>query len=195
MNRARSGFTLVEVLVALVIVAVALAAGMRAAAGVVDGAQRQADVSAAQWCADNQLTALKLSRQLPGLGTADFSCEQLGRTYNGTLRTQPTPNPNFRRVEALVRGEDGHLTVAEADSVDESQIIVFDSHAKDPGLAFGLSRLSKVKSLRDTAIGVFRDVERPSYDRLVREQIASVRESGEGDLESLIRGKDTWTVS
>ena len=114
MNRARSGFTLVEVLVALVIVAVALAAGMRAAAGVVDGAQRQADVSAAQWCADNQLTALKLSRQLPGLGTADFSCEQLGRTYKGTLRTQPTPNPNFRRVEALVRGEDGQplLTVS-----------------------------------------------------------------------------------
>lgn len=108
------GFTLVEVLVALAIVAVALAAGMRAAAGVVDGAQRQADVSAAQWCADNQLTALKLSRQLPGLGTDDFSCEQLGRTYKGTLRTQPTPNPNFRRVEALVRGEDGQplLTVS-----------------------------------------------------------------------------------
>ncbi|MFY7917138.1 MAG: type II secretion system minor pseudopilin GspI, partial [Rubrivivax sp.] len=54
------GFTLVEVLVALAIVAVALAAGMRAAAGVVEGAQRLADITAAQWCADNQLTALKL---------------------------------------------------------------------------------------------------------------------------------------
>jgi general secretion pathway protein I len=40
------GFTLVEVLVALAIVAVALAAGMRAAAGVVEGARRLADVTA-----------------------------------------------------------------------------------------------------------------------------------------------------
>lgn len=107
------GFTLVEVLVALAIVAVALAAGMRAAAGVVEGARRLADVTAAQWCADNQLTALKLSRQFPGVGDADFSCEQLGRQYRGTLRTRPTPNPNFRRVDAVVRNADGQplLTV------------------------------------------------------------------------------------
>jgi general secretion pathway protein I len=107
------GFTLVEVLVALAIVAVALAAGMRAAAGVVEGAQRLADITAAQWCADNQLAALKLSRQFPGVGDADFSCEQLGRQYRGTLRTRPTPNPNFRRVDAVVRNADGQplLTV------------------------------------------------------------------------------------
>jgi 2-oxoglutarate/2-oxoacid ferredoxin oxidoreductase subunit beta len=97
--------------------------------------------------------------------------------------------------KVVVRGADGHLMVADAAEVHESEIIVFDSHAKDPGLAFALSRLSKVKSLRDSAIGVFRDVERPSYDRLVREQVATVREAGEGDLEALIRGKDTWTVS
>ena len=107
------GFTLVEVLVALAIVAVALAAGMRAAAGVVEGARRLADVTAAQWCADNQLTALKLSRQFPGVGDADFSCEHLGREYRGTLRTRPTPNPNFRRVDAVVRDANGQtlLTV------------------------------------------------------------------------------------
>ena len=107
------GFTLVEVLVALAIVAVALTAGMRAAGGVVEGARRLADVTAAQWCADNQLAALKLSRQFPGVGDADFSCEQLGRQYRGTLRTRPTPNPNFRRVDAVVRNADGQplLTV------------------------------------------------------------------------------------
>ncbi|MGA1502087.1 MAG: 2-oxoacid:ferredoxin oxidoreductase subunit beta, partial [Candidatus Nanopelagicales bacterium] len=97
--------------------------------------------------------------------------------------------------KVVVRGTDGHLMVANAAEVDQSEIIVFDSHAKDPGLAFALSRLSKVKSLRDSAIGVFRDVERPSYDRLVREQVATVREAGEGDLGALIRGKDTWTVT
>ena len=95
----------------------------------------------------------------------------------------------------VVRGDAGHLAVADASSVDPSRIIVFDSHAEDPGLAFGLSRLADVHSLRDTAIGVFRDVQRPSYDRLVREQVASVRDQGAGDLAALLRGKDTWTVN
>lgn len=100
-----SGFTLVEVLVALAIVAVALAAGMRAAGALTDNSQRLADVIAAQWCADNALTNLRLRRQMPDVGDADFSCEQLGTTYRGSLATRPTPNPNFRRVEAIVRNE------------------------------------------------------------------------------------------
>ena len=95
----------------------------------------------------------------------------------------------------VVRGEGGHIAVANADDVAESEIIVFDSHAEDPGLAFALSRLADFHSLDNTAIGVFRDVTRPSYDRLVREQVAAVRANGEGDLQSLLRGKDTWTVS
>ncbi|MEY3733213.1 MAG: hypothetical protein RL347_572 [Actinomycetota bacterium] len=99
------------------------------------------------------------------------------------------------RDKVVVRGDDGHLAVADADSVDPARIITFDSHAEDPGLAFGLSRLAHVHSLRDTPIGVFRDVQRPSYDRLVREQVASVRDQGQGDLAALLRGKDTWTVS
>jgi len=99
------------------------------------------------------------------------------------------------RDKVVVRGDDGHLAVADADSVDPARIITFDSHAEDPGLAFGLSRLAHVHSLRDTPIGVFRDVQRPSYDRLVREQVASVRDQGQGDLAALLRGKDTWTVT
>ena len=68
---------------------------------------RLAEVVAAQWCADNALSNLRLTRQLPGVGDADFSCEQLGRPYAGTLATRPTPNPNFRRVDAQVSDEEG----------------------------------------------------------------------------------------
>lgn len=103
----RRGFTLVEVLVALAIVAIALGAGLRAAGVLTDNSQRLADVIAAQWCADNQLTNLRLSRQFPGIGDADFSCEQLGRSYPGKLVTRPTPNPSFRRVDAVVTDADG----------------------------------------------------------------------------------------
>jgi general secretion pathway protein I len=105
------GFTLIEVLVALAIVAIALGAGLRAAAVLTDNADRLASVSQAQWCADNQLTGLRLAHTLPGIGDADFTCEQLGRTYQGQLQTRPTPNPNFRRVDAVVRDEAGRPLV------------------------------------------------------------------------------------
>lgn len=102
------GFTLLEVLVALAVVAIALGAGLRAAGVLTDNAARLADVVAAQWCADNQLTNLRLSRSFPGVGEADFSCEQLGRSYPGKLITRSTPNPSFRRVDAQLSDAEGH---------------------------------------------------------------------------------------
>jgi general secretion pathway protein I len=103
------GFTLLEVLVAMAVTAIALAAGLRAAGALTDNAQRLSEVMAAQWCADNQLTALRLSRTFPGVGDADFRCEQLGREYGGKLLTRPTPNPSFRRVDVQVSDGDGRL--------------------------------------------------------------------------------------
>jgi general secretion pathway protein I len=101
------GFTLIEVLVALTIVAITLGAGIKAAGALANNAQRLADVSAAQWCADNQLTALKLTKQFPSVGDSDFGCEQLGKSFAGKLVVRPTPNPNFRRVDAQVADEAG----------------------------------------------------------------------------------------
>jgi general secretion pathway protein I len=102
------GFTLLEVLVALAIVAISLGAGLRATGVLTDNAQRLRDVMAAQWCAENQLTALRLARVFPGVGDADFSCEQLGRRYPGKLVTRPTLNPSFRRVDANISDDAGH---------------------------------------------------------------------------------------
>jgi general secretion pathway protein I len=105
------GFTLIEVLVALAVVAIALGAGLRAAGVLTDNAQRLSDVVAAQWCADNQLTALRLARTFPGIGDADFGCEQLGRSYLGKLVTRQTPNPSFRRVDAEMSDAEGRPLV------------------------------------------------------------------------------------
>lgn len=109
--KAARGFTLIEVLVALVIVAIALGAGIKAAGALGNNAERLAQVSAAQWCAENLLTELRLTYQaqgqLPDIGESPLSCEQLGRSYTGKLTVSPTPNPNFRRVDAAVADDQG----------------------------------------------------------------------------------------
>ena len=101
------GFTLIEVLVALTIVAITLGAGIKAAGALANNSQRLADASAAQWCADNQLTALRLANTTPPIGDSEFGCSQLGLSYSGKLVTRPTPNPLFVRVDALMSDENG----------------------------------------------------------------------------------------
>lgn len=105
--RGARGLTLIEVLVALAIVAITLATGIKAAGALTDNAQRLADVTAAQWCADNQLTGLRLAKLFPSVGDTDFGCEQLGIAYLGRIAVRPTPNPNFRRVDAVIRDAAG----------------------------------------------------------------------------------------
>jgi general secretion pathway protein I len=108
MTRCRPrGFTLIEVLVAVAIVAVTLGAGVKAAGALTDNTQRLADVSAAQWCADNHLTGLRLARITPPVGDSEFTCVELGQTYRGRLTARPTPNPLFVNIDALIADDAG----------------------------------------------------------------------------------------
>lgn len=108
---AQRGFTLVEVLVAVAIVALVLAAGSRAGGTVMDNAQRLQDVTLAQWCADNQLSELRLIHEFPNEGVQSFTCSQLGETLNGSMKVQGTPNPSFRRVDVSVLDASGHSLI------------------------------------------------------------------------------------
>jgi 2-oxoglutarate ferredoxin oxidoreductase subunit beta len=89
------------------------------------------------------------------------------------------------------------LTVRRTDEVDAGEILVHDSGVTDPAYAFALSRLPGL-DLRHTPIGVFRDVARPSYDELVRDQVdtavAGRARSLDDELDSLLTSGDTWTI-
>ena len=101
-KRQPSGFTLIEVLVSLAIVAIALVAGLQATSALTRNALRQSDVLLGQMCAENELVRMRLSRQLPDVGDNSLPCEQGGRVLQVTTSVRPTPNPQFRRVDAQV---------------------------------------------------------------------------------------------
>jgi general secretion pathway protein I len=109
------GFTLIEVLVALGIVAIALVAGLQATTALTNNAMRQSDVLLAHICAENVLVSVRLSRQMPGVGDSSVPCEQAGRTFNVNVAVLPTPNPSFRRVDAQVM--DGAIPVLRLSTV------------------------------------------------------------------------------
>ncbi len=100
-----SGFTLIEVLIALGIVALALAAGSQATMSLTRNAQRQSDLLLADICAENELAKVRLARQMPPVGDAGSTCVQAGVSFNVTTATIATLNPNFRRVDVQVRDE------------------------------------------------------------------------------------------
>ena len=107
--------------------------------------------------------------------------------------------------EPIVFGADGEycvvqtgfgLEVAKTADVSPGQIVVHDAHTDNPAYAFALSRLSE-QNLEHAVMGIFRQVNRPAYDDEAREQLAAARSAAPHDrsaLQSLLRGRDTWTV-
>jgi 2-oxoglutarate/2-oxoacid ferredoxin oxidoreductase subunit beta len=101
-------------------------------------------------------------------------------------------------ARGVVRTAQGHLRVADVSEVGTEALVVHDAHDADPSVQFALSRLDD-PSMAHVPVGVFRSVQRPAYDDMVRAQVDSAIESAGGpatddDLTRLLAGKDTWTV-
>ncbi len=104
MKRER-GFTLLEVLVALVIIGVALAAAMRGAMTLTSSAEYTREKMLAVMTAENRLLELRLARERLEAGeNSQPSGEQGGIAFQCVQAVKPTPNPFFRRVEVRVLG-------------------------------------------------------------------------------------------
>ncbi|MGI8459975.1 MAG: 2-oxoacid:ferredoxin oxidoreductase subunit beta [Propionibacteriaceae bacterium] len=91
----------------------------------------------------------------------------------------------------------GDLEVVEVADVGVDALLVHDAHREDPSYAFALSRLTDAGMLQRSPIGIFRDVEKPAYDDLAREQVqlaSAGRTNDQQALQDLIAGGDTWDV-
>jgi general secretion pathway protein I len=101
------GFTLIEVLVAVAILAIALAAGMRALSVGTRGAQAMREHSFALQAVDNRLAELRLARSLPAAGTRTEPCRQGPYVFECMLQVQTTINASFKLATVTARLGDG----------------------------------------------------------------------------------------
>lgn len=102
--------------------------------------------------------------------------------------------------KAVVRGASGDIEVVETADVSAEQILVHHAHNPDPSTAFAISRLTAADYLNRSPIGIFRQVDRPTYDDQARAQVndAVDKATGKGTpeerLTQLINAGDTWTI-
>jgi 2-oxoglutarate ferredoxin oxidoreductase subunit beta len=77
--------------------------------------------------------------------------------------------------------------------INVDDLLIHDERAEEPSLAYLLSRM--VYPRFPECIGIFRAVERPTYDDIVNKQIEDViKAKGKGKLEELFANDDTWVV-
>lgn len=100
--RRRSGFTLIEVLVALAVIAIAMAAAVRVSSQVIGGSHDLKLHLAAGWVAQNRLNSHLVKRLFPAVGLSQGEEDQAGLHFVWREEVSETPNRAFHRVEVKV---------------------------------------------------------------------------------------------
>jgi len=91
----------------------------------------------------------------------------------------------------------GGVQTVEVTAENAGDLLVHDAHASDPTTAFALSRLTDGGYLHQAPVGIFRQVDRPTYDDQARAQVVTASQGTEDPslaLAGLLGGGDTWTV-
>jgi len=98
----RRGFTLVEVLIALAVVAIALLALVRAAGVQVQSFDALRERTLAGWVAANVVTEARLASAFPPLGSSDGHMQVGGRDWRWQREVQATRDAEIRRIDVRV---------------------------------------------------------------------------------------------
>ncbi|HHB91801.1 MAG TPA: type II secretion system protein GspI [Thioploca sp.] len=102
MNRYK-GFTLLEVLVALAILAITLSAIIKVTAENAENASYLRDKTLAHWVAMNVLTEIRVRGEWPNLGTREGISEMAERKWYWFLKISTTVDNELRRLEVKVK--------------------------------------------------------------------------------------------
>ena len=103
MRSTARGFTLVEVLVALAVLAIALAAVMRAMAQAIDTTATLRQHEVALWVAQNRLVQHEMGQDWPSVDTTNGDADMGGRKWYWREQVSTTPEPKIRRIEITIR--------------------------------------------------------------------------------------------
>jgi len=103
MRRRQRGFTLVEVLVALAVLAIALTAVMRTMAQAIDATATLRERHVALWVAQNRLAEHQMRRDWPAPDTRDGDTELGGGKWFWREQVSTTPESTIRRIEITIR--------------------------------------------------------------------------------------------
>ena len=101
-DKHHSGFTLIEVLIALAILSIALAATMRATGMATTTAETVKIKTYATWVAENRIAQITAERIFPIVGMQNGDVTMAGIAFQWTQTANETPNKDFRKVDVAV---------------------------------------------------------------------------------------------
>jgi 2-oxoglutarate ferredoxin oxidoreductase subunit beta len=126
-------------------------------------------------------------------GAYDYATDKTTKSDNVVYLEHGKPLTFGRNSDKGIRLQGLSPEVVDLKSVSKDDLLIHDEKAPEPSLAFMLSRMRAPDF--PEPLGVFRDVQKPVYGDLVHEQInQAIKLRGEGDLQSLVTGTETWTV-
>ncbi|WP_092402283.1 MULTISPECIES: type II secretion system minor pseudopilin GspI [Candidatus Ichthyocystis] len=106
------GFTLLEVLVAVILVAIGLMSGQRAVSQSINTYTFVRQHQIATWVARNQATLMYLNHNWPNPGNVSFDCSDMGYKFSCQRRVFSTEDDLFREVEFCVFSDNNHMRLA-----------------------------------------------------------------------------------
>jgi len=98
-----TGFTLIEVLVALIVVGLGMLAVIQTVSQTASNTSYIRDKTIAHWIAMNQLTQVRLQPSAPPVDKSSDEVEMAGRKWRWTMEVKQTPVESIRRIEVNVR--------------------------------------------------------------------------------------------
>ena len=102
----QGAFTLIEVMVALAVVAIALVAALKATSFATDSAMDFRTRMLAGWVAENRLAEMTARRDFPETGQSNGKEDEAGEVFTWRINVGPSPNRSFRRLEISVFTQD-----------------------------------------------------------------------------------------